>query len=352
MAQTNVNIKIKVAGQELAPTDVHDLSVEADLDQPDMAAVVVANKSSKYSEKINLGDDVVIEGGFATGNNEEGTIFKGEVTGLEPMYDTKKPQRLVVRALNKLHLLSRGKKSVAYTKVTDKDIVDKICQQYSLTGQYGDAPPTVQYDHVYQHNQTDLEFVRLRAARIGFEVFVQDTKLYFRKRSEKDSGITLELGVESENLLEKFHPRLSTANQVSEVRVRAWDPDQKKEIIGTAKASGSKLGQKTGTDVAESAKHQNVLAVDVDVPVFSKEQADGIAKSILQDRLMNFITGDAATKGNPNIKPGIVLTLKTNADKRFDGKYYVTGVRHQYVHEGADNGFRTFFKFKRDASDA
>jgi phage protein D len=352
MAQTNVSLKVKLAGQEVTSTDLHDLSVEADLDQPDMAAVVLTNKETKYGEKINLGDDVVIEGGFVSGMNEEGTIFKGEVTGLEPMYDTKAPMRLIVRALNKLHLLARGKKSVAYTKVTDKDIVDKICQLYSLQGQYGDAPPTVQYDHVYQHNQTDLEFVRLRAARIGFEVFVQDTKLYFRKRSEQDSGITLELGVSGENLLEKFHPRLSTANQVSEVRVRAWDPDQKKEIIGTAKASGSKLGQKTGTQVAENAKHSNILAVDVDVPVFSKEQADGIAKSILQDRLMNFITGDAVTKGNPNIKPGIVLSLKTNQDKRFDGKYYVTSVRHNYVHDGPDQGFRTFFKFKRDASDA
>jgi phage protein D len=315
-----------------------------------MAAVVLSNKSTKWTEKVNLGDDVEVSGGFAANAADPATIFKGEVTGLEPTYQTKGGMRVTVRALNALHALARGKQSVAYTKVTDKDIVDKICQKYSLTGDYGDAPPTVQYDHVYQHNQTDLEFIRLRASRIGFEVFVVDKKLYFRKRNETDSGITLEFGVSGENILEKFCPRLSTANQVSEVRVRAWDPDQKKEIIGTAKAQGSKLGDDTGTKIAD-AKHANVLAIDVDVPVFSKEQADGIAKSVLQDRLMNFITGDAQTKGNPKIKPGIVLTLKCG-DKRFDGKYYVTAVRHRYVHEGPDHGFRTDFKFKRDASGA
>src|SRR5581483_10563615 len=287
MAQTNVDITVKVAGKEISGDEVHDLVVDADLEQPDMAADVLSNKSTKWSEKVNLGDDVAIEGGFASNSSDAASIFKGEVTGLEPMYQTKGGLRVTIRALNALHALSRGKKSVAYTKVTDKDIVDKICQLYSLTGDYGDTPPTVQYDHIYQHNQTDLEFIRLRASRIGFEVFVVDKKLYFRKRNETDSGISLEFGVSGKNILEKFNPRLSTANQVSEVRVRAWDPDQKKEIIGTAKAQSSKLGDETGTKIAENAKHSNILAIDVDVPVFSKEQADGIAKSVLQDRLMN-----------------------------------------------------------------
>jgi Bacteriophage probable baseplate hub protein len=349
MAQTNVTLSVTIDGKQIKPDEVHDLNVECDLDQPDMAAIVLSNKSTKYSETVKLGDDISVDGGFATGANDADTIFKGEVTGLEPIYQTKGPQRVVVRALNKLHLLARGKKSVAYTKVTDKDLVDKICQLYSLQGQYGDAPPTVQYDHVYQHNQTDLEFIRLRAARIGFEVFVQDTKLFFRKRSEQDSGIALEFGVTGENMLEKFNPRLSTANQVSEVRVRAWDPDQKKEILGSATPASSKLGDQTGTATAESAKHKNILMIDVDVPVFSKEQADGIAKSILQDRLMSFITGDGSSKGNPKLKPGIIITC-TCGDKRFDGKYYITAVRHAYVHDGAEAGFRTHFKFKRDAS--
>src|SRR5262249_25048100 len=157
-----------------------------------------------------------------------------------------------------------------YLNVSDKDIVDKICQRYSLTADYGSAPPTTQYDHVYQHNQTDLEFLRLRAARIGFELFVNDTKLYFRKRDQSDSGIKLQC--QAEGGLVGFMPRLSTANQVSEVRVRGYDPEQKKEIIGTAKPASSKLGDKTGSDIANQ-KYSNVLMIDCDVPIVSKEQA-------------------------------------------------------------------------------
>ncbi len=347
MGQTNLDCTVTIDTNEITGDEVHDLVVEADIDQPDMASVLLSNKSTQWSSKAKLGDDFKIEMGFASGE-DPAIVFKGEVTGLEPIFDTKGPQRVMVRGLNALHSLARGKKSVAYTKVTDKDIVDKICQAYSLSGDYGDTPPTVQYDHVYQHNQTDLEFIRLRAARIGFEVFCEDKKVYFRKRTDKDSGLKLEFGVSGDGALEKFHPRLSTANQVSEVRVRAWDVETKKEILGSATPASSKLGDKSGTAAAEN-KHKNILMIDVDVPVFSKEQADNIAKSILQDRLMSFITGEAVCKGNPKIKPGIILSIVAG-DARFDGKYYVTAVRHRYVHKGDDHGYRTEFKFKRDAS--
>jgi uncharacterized protein len=347
MSQSNLDATIKIQGNAITGDEVHNVTVEADINLPDMAAVVLSNKSTKWTEKLNLGDDIEISLGFAANASQTGVVFKGEVTGMEPLYDVKAGHRVVVRGLNSLHKLARGRKSVAYKDVTDKDIVDKICQNYSLSADYGDAPPTVQYDHVYQHNQSDLEFIRLRAARIGFEVLVEDTKLYFRKRTDKDSGLSLQLTTSGESQLEKFKPRVSTANQVSEVRVRAWDPVQKKEIIGTAKAQSSKLGDDDGTKVANT-KHKDVLEMECDVPVFSKEQADNIAKGLLEERLMRFITGDGTCKGNPKMKPGIIVTLKAD-DKRFDGKYYITSVRHRYVLKGPDHGFHTDFKFQRDA---
>jgi phage protein D len=344
---TNISCTVNFGGKAVTGDEVHDVLVEADLDQPDHACVVLSNGSTRWSEQVNEGDDIEIKLGFAEGSQVP-TVFKGEVTGIEPIYDSRSPARVVIRGLNQLHRLTRGKKSVAHKQVTDKDIVDKVCQSYGLTAKYGDAPPSTKYEHVYQHNMTDLEFIKLRAARIGFEVFVNDKELNFRKRNEADSGLKLEFGLPGDSALEKFMPRLSTANQVSEVRVYGWDPDKKKEIVGSAKPQSSKLGDKTGTQVAEQ-KHKNVLQVQVESPVSSKEEADNIAKSVLQERLMHFITGDGVCKGNPQIKPGIIVTVNVQ-DKRFNGKYYITAIRHRYVHAGATGGgFRTEFKFRRDA---
>ena len=343
---TSVDCTIKIGSKAISGEDVHDILVEADLDQPDHAVVTLANHSTKYSEQVTEGDDIEIKLGFVDGE-AQAPVFKGEVIGLEPIYDSRSPQRVLVRALNQLHRLTRGKKSVAYQKVTDKDIVDKLCQKYGLSANYGGSPPNTKYEHVYQNNLSDLEFLRMRAARIGYEVLVDDKTLYFRKRVEADSGIKLELGVSGDSALERFLPRLSTAQQVSEVRVFGWDPEKKQEIVGVATPKSSKLGDKTGSDVAKQ-KHGSVLDVQAESPVSSKEEADNLAKSILNERLMNFITGDAVCRGNPNLKPGIIVSLGAG-DKRFDGKYYVTAVRHRYVHAGASGGYRTEFKFRRDA---
>jgi phage protein D len=346
MPSTSIDCTVKLGQKEITGDEVHDVLVEADLDQPDHAVVMLSNLSTKYSEEVSEGDDIEIKLGFVDGQ-KQGTVFKGEVTGIEPIYDSRAPARVLIRGLNQLHRLTRGKKSVAHKQVTDKDIVEKLCQAYGLTAKFGDAPPSTKYEHVYQHNLTDLEFVRMRAARVGCEVFVQDKELHFRKRDDADSGIQLVFGAPGDSALERFMPRLSTAHQVSEVRVFGWDPEKKQEIVGIAKPQSSKLGDKHGAAVA-SATHKDVLHVQSESPVSSKEEADNIAKSILNDRLMHFITGDGVCRGNADLKPGLIVTVTVN-DKRFDGKYYVTAIRHRYVHAGPSGGYRTEFKVRRDA---
>jgi phage protein D len=346
---THIDCTVKLGSNTITGDEVHDILVEADLDQPDHACVILSNASTRWSEKVNEGDDIEIKLGFE-GGGQSATVFKGEVTGIEPIYDSRQPLRVVIRALNQMHRLTRGKKSVAHKQVTDKDIVDKVCQTYGLTAKFGDTPPATKYEHVYQHNMSDFEFLKLRASRIGFEILVNDKELHFRKRIEADSGIKLEFGLPGDSALEKFMPRLSTANQVSEVKVFGWDPDKKKEIVGIAKPESSKLGDKTGSQVADE-KHKNILHIQVESPVASKEEADNIAKSILQERLMHFITGDGICRGNSQLKPGIIVSVNVQ-DKRFNGKYYVTAVKHRYVHAGTSGGYRTEFRFRRDAKTA
>ena len=184
--------------------------------------------------------------------------------------------------------------------------------------------------------------MRLRAARIGFEVFVRRHQaLLPQARPTSDSGIKLDFGVSGdERAREASTPRLSTANQVSEVRVRAWDPETEEGDRRQRQAAELQARRQDAAPTVDRAKtHKNVLTIDVDVPVFSKEEADDIAKSILQDRLMYVHhRRRRSAKGNPDLKPGIIVTVIAD-DKRFDGKYYITAVRHRYVHAGPDHGY-------------
>src|SRR6266516_2659361 len=87
---------------------------------------------------------------------------------------------MVIRASNRLHRLTRALRTREFVDVTDAEIVATIARENGLTPEASSAP-SVRYDHVYQQNQTDLDFLLVRAARIGFNVWCEDTTLFFRK---------------------------------------------------------------------------------------------------------------------------------------------------------------------------
>lgn len=339
---TTLDLTIKLDGDQTAvkADEIFDFEVEADLDHPDMASLVLSNVESAWSTKAKLGAELELLAGRA-GDNDAKTIFKGEVIGIEPTFEAHTGSRVTLRALNQLHRLSRGKKSRTFQNVKDSDIVNKLASENGMSSQV-DSPASTVFEHVYQHNQTDLEFLRLRAARIGCEVLVDDKKLIFRPRKKNESEVELGLGT----TLEKFNPRLSAANQVTEVTVHGWDWKTKKAIVGQATQVEVNLSSKTGLSMAQSA-FGKAKFIGVDIPVASQEEANSIAKGILRDRTMSFVTGEGVCKGDPRIKPGLVVKI-TVGDPRFDGKYFITAVRQRYNHGGPAQGFRTEFRVASD----
>jgi len=346
-----VTVKSKVDENNLV-----SFSVEQDFGQPDMCSVTIRNEHSEYtagSDKVSLGDSVEIKIG-----DDKVTVFKGEVVGLEPIYKANGENVLVVRAFNKLHRLLRGAKSKTFLNQSDQDIVSAIAGEHGLSPQCG-SDTKITHEHVYQHNQTDLEFLRVRAARIGYEVWVEDTTLHFdAPKTDVDSGIKLRYGDAQTSMdggevfLKRFAPRMSSANVVKKVTVRGWDPLKKEEIVGEAEAKKSKLG-KTDASAASSA-FGSTLTFEVDYPIFSVEEAKAIAESKLAEAMMSYITGDGECRGTPNIKTGIVVTVNVNPDDandRFNGKYMVVGCTHRYSHSkvGDSGGYITSIRVTRDA---
>jgi phage protein D len=329
------DVLIKVNGKPIEDTSVHSMVVDQDVDQPDMCVLTLNNADHGFSNDVSLGGEVEVK----IGGDQGTSIFKGEVVGLEPIYKTGGESKCVVRAFNRLHRLLRGRKSMTFVDKKDSEIAQQIAQANGLNAQ-ADATPVV-HKHVYQHNQTDLEFLRLIAARNGFEVACEDKILYFRKpRADKKSGVQLHINDHANGvILKTFAPRLSSAGLVKEVEVRSWDPEKKKEIVGRASASKSKLGQRIAPSEAQA--FGSTVTFTVDRPVTSPEEAVKLAEAKLNDILMDFVAGDGICVGSPDIKAGIVVDITVNPDQpndRFNGSYFVTGASHRYSHSGTGGG--------------
>src|SRR5437016_2061568 len=122
------NLTVKVNGTEIKISDVFEINIEKDYYQPDLCSVTVSNVRASRSATLVQGAPVEV---LADGK----PVFQGELTGLEPLYDYGLPSRCTIRALNKMHKLTHGKKSKTFMKMTDQDIVTKICQEVGLQAQ-------------------------------------------------------------------------------------------------------------------------------------------------------------------------------------------------------------------------
>jgi len=183
--------------------------------------------------------------------------------------------------------------------------------------------------------------------------------LYFDEpKTDLDSGIMLRYGddvdasEEGAGFLKHFWPKLSSAQIVKKVEVRAWNPEKKEVIVGTAEQAASKLGNKDAA--AASQPFGSTETFTVDHPVATVDEANELAKGQLAKLNMEFITGAGEARGNPELKPGVVIKITVNPDEatdRFNGKYMVVGTTHRYSTTGSDDtgGYSTQFRVRRDA---
>jgi uncharacterized protein involved in type VI secretion and phage assembly len=174
-----------------------------------------------------------------------------------------------------------------------------------------------------------------RAWRIGFECFVDDGKLWFRKPPANGAKVTLTWG---DDLL-SFYPRITLAEQVDEVLVKGWDVEKKAAIVGQAEKGALYPDIKKGKDGASLAKpFGKGRLVIVDQPVVSQAEANILATARLNERSGAFIDAEGTAFRRPDVKAGQMIILEA-LGKRLSGKYLVTSATHTYTAKGFTTSF-------------
>jgi uncharacterized protein len=343
-----VTVTINIDGSPVPEDHQASFVVDRDIHQPDMATIVLYNQDHRYS-KLAVASEVEVLLG-----KDNKSIYKGEIVGLEPVYRGGETQRISIRAMNKFHRLIRKRKSVTFMDKTDEQILQQVAGDAGLTLAWK-HDTSITYKHVYQHNQTDMEFVRMRAARMGCHVWCVDTTLNVKQPDlQSDSGIVLAIDapIAEQPQLRGFHPRISSAPIANKITVKGWNPETKQLITATATAQSSKLGSQNAS--AASGNMGDEENFTVDHPIWSTEEATALAKAKLQDASLTYMTGEAECVGDPKYDLATVVTMKVNtqdSSDTFNGKYYVMGVTHRYIASGKDRdgGYVTHLKLARDA---
>lgn len=329
---------IKVNGQEAPPDvrgDVQEVTVDQHVHLPGMFVIRV---SDPRMERLDGGPFDLTKEVEIAAETEEGdpvVLIKGEITALEPSFNEGMIAELVVRGYDKSHRLFRELKSAAHLNKKDSDLANDIAAAVGLQAEV-ETTDTV-YEHIFQHNQSDLAFLMQRAWRIGYECFVDDGKLVFRKPPTNAESVTLTWGSD----LQTFQPRLTLAEQVDEVLVRGWDTDKLEPIVGRAAAADSRLYPQLG-ETRNGAQWAGAFGagklVIVDQPVVSQAEANTLAAARLNEATGAYVQAEGRALRRPDIRAGRMVQIE-GLGRRLSGKYLVTSATHTYSPTGLSTTF-------------
>jgi uncharacterized protein involved in type VI secretion and phage assembly len=344
---------LEIGGQPATPAlleDILQISIEESLHLPGMFTLVIKNdyfpgrtedETWKHEGLFAIGKSIKIGFGSSTTEYHEfeeekrSYLLEGEITAIETHFTSESQAPLVIRGYDVSHRLHRGRYNRSFQNMSDRDIVNKIAGEVGIptgtidntSGPYGYNDINGSHGYVFQKNQTNMAFLRERAARNGFELFVQDGKLHFRK-PKVDRSVELKWLTNLHN----FRVRVTSAEQVSNVEVRGWDYSKKQLIIETATTekvlTETDNGKGSHTSTSFKGKPPTPKMIVVDRPIFDAQEAKTIAQALCDELGGEFVHADARAEGNPEIRPGKVVRL-TDMGK-YNGKYYVTETRHLF----------------------
>ncbi|NJM47386.1 MAG: phage late control D family protein [Alkalinema sp. RU_4_3] len=345
IANVDISVNGKVLTEDLQ-SHLVDVSVDLDVNIPSMFSMTFSGRAS-LSEGLDwlddrtfeIGNEVTIKMGY---ESRLEPVINGEITSLEPEFSTMGPSSLTVRGFDRRHRLQRGQKTRTFLKLKDSDIAAQIASESGLSGDTTDSK--IVHDYLLQANQTDLAFLQERAARINYEVIVQDKKLLFHPM-RNDASPTIKMRFGSDELV-TFYPRLSSVQQISQTLVSGWDIKEKKSITAKSKKTAARSnmgGDHNGAAIAEKAFGEAKLSTTD--PIASQAEADQQAIAHLNGRVIELITGEGTCVGRNDLIPGNTLRI-TELSKKFSGNYYITGVTHRFR---SDRGYITEFRVKRNA---
>ena len=331
-------VVLTVDGRPLA-TDLYArmslVRVEESVQLPDFFAVHFDDPHFELFDKGTFALGTRMEIAFRA-EGDPVVVTSGEITAIVVEPGLAGRHELVLTGFDLTHRMAREPKSRSFQRVTDADIAARIAGEYGLDPDVDGTGAT--HDYVLQAGETDYAFLRRRAARIGYDVWVAERKFCFKKRPQ--SSVTPPKLRYGENL-SAFRVRFSAAERCDEVQIRGWDQLGKQAITGKATEADPGTDAPAAKEMSDAAKRAfgRVKRSAGQFPVTDQSEADALASSLLLRASGEEAVLHGEAVGDPNIAAGAKVNIE-GVGSRLTGSYRVTGVEHTY---GAGRPYVTRF---------
>jgi phage protein D len=286
---------------------------------------------------LDFGKEIVVELG-PQGNARR--VFRGRISGMEGNFPAASAPELTILAEDRFQALRMSRRTRSFEDLDDAAVIRQVAGEHGLSADLDLDGPS--HPVLVQLNQSDLAFLRERAASCGAELWLEDTTLKAAASGRRDAGqVELAHGA---GLLE-FIVLADLAGQQTTLRVAGWDVEGKQAILeeaGEDAVAAELAGGEGGASVLGKAFAARVETVASAAPART-EEARAEAKARYARRARRFLTGSGCADGTAAIQVGTRLRL-TGLGPLFSGDYRTTLVRHRF---DAEHGYRTEFEVER-----
>lgn len=269
------------------------------------------------SDSFVHGKEIEIQLGYRSQND---TVFKGIIIN-HSIRVRRNSSLLVIECRDKAVKMTLGKKSKYFTEMKDSDIMETLIGNYGLQKDVEATNPDLK--EVVQFDATDWDFLLCRAEANGQVVMVENGKVIVAKPATGSEAV---VNVHFGNTLFELDAAIDARLQSESIKAESWNAGDQEiveaearepETTGNGNLPASDLSAVFGGGAREIF-HGGALSQPE-----LQAWADG---RLMKERLAK-TRGTAKFQGFAGVLPGKIIEL-TGIGKRFEGKMYLSGVRH------------------------
>lgn len=263
------------------------------------------------------GKKIEIQLGYRSKNDP---VFKGIIIK-HSIKMRKNGSQLILECRDEAVKMTSGANSRYYVDKKDSDIMEEIIGLHELEKDITATKPNLK--EVVQYDASDWDFLLCRAEANGFVVMVENGKIIAAPpATTKKPVLTVKYGA---TLLE-LDAEIDARWQSKGIKASSWNATDQELLEAEAKEPAT-----TGNGNLAPASLADVIGGDPHIirhgGKLSQPELQAWADGrLLKERLAK-VRGRAKFQGFAGVMPGKVIEV-TGIGERFEGKMYVSGVRH------------------------
>lgn len=328
-----VTFTIKVNGTALGSAyQMVSINFQKEINRIPLAKLVIYDGDAAAQDFVISNEPTLVPGAeieIAVGyHSDEATLFNGIILKHSLKIRSNGSPMLILDCRDKAIKMTVARKNKYFYDSNDSDAATEIIGTYGLDTDIEDTGAPL--ESIVQYDSTDWDFIVARMEANGKLCMVDNGKITAKKPDFSSEPVLDALF--GATILE-FDADLDARNQYQSLTAKTWDYTT--QAIATASAAepgfeeNGNISSSTLGDVLGVAEYDLYSGEDI-----TADELQSLADGRLQKARMSRCRGRVRFRGyGGQLNPGDLINIGGVGD-RFNGKVFVSGVRHEIVNGG------------------